>query len=226
MKWLALHLMVLLLSPHVFARGTAGLLNDTSAQELLAKKCIRLGTSEVLPIQFETACQVLAQPHLLEAAQGEYSTGGEVGIPIIETAPGHYYYISETGHRTEMVELYRKQTDACSFDYIVKASGKRFFGRYDVVVHLQVIDAATAGVVYSVRVHAYAHNGVSRFLARRLGVTNRYFKKKTQLISYVARETGLGLCEREEIKLNGPQGNRATPYGLNPELFSGITYPP
>ncbi len=206
MKRFALQMLFTLLATIAFAASTADLVKNTDAADIFEKKCIRLGTSEVLPIEFKTACRVLAQPQLLEAVQKEFvrsiSQTGKVDFPVIRTAPGIYYYINEKGHRADITELYRKQTDKHSFDYVVHASGKRFFGRYDVIIHLQIVDAGPAGIVYSVGTHAYPHNSITRFSARKIAPAKNYFKKKMQLISYVAREIALGLCEKEAFKLD------------------------
>lgn len=205
MKRCVLFLLILLFSTHVFALGTADLLKDEQAKKILGKKCIRLGTNEVLPLKFKTACRVLKQPHLLEAVQNEFirsiSQTGTVDFPVIQTAPGIYYYINEKGHRSDIIERYRKQTDEHSFNYIVQASGKRFFGRYDVIIHLQIIDAGSAGIIYAVSTHAYPHNLITRFSVRKISPVKKYFKKKMQLISYVAREVAIGLCEKEAFQL-------------------------
>lgn len=205
MKRIVRQILIFLISANAFALGTADLLVGADAKELLGKKCIRLGTSEVLLVDFKTACRVLEKSNLLEAIQIEFirsiSQTGEVDFPVIETSPGVFYYINEKGKRSDITELYRKQTDEHSYDYIVQASGKRFFGGFDVIIHLQVIDAGSAGIVYSVNTHAYPRNLVTRFSARNLGPVKNYFKKKMQLISWVAREVALGLSEQETFQL-------------------------
>lgn len=204
MKRFVLHLLALMVAAGSFGIGAADLLDDRAAKAVLAKNCIRLGTSELLPIDFQTACRVLEQSELVQAVQEEFaqsvSGDGKVEFPIIENGDGTFHYTNEKQQRTNLAELYRKQTDPHSFDYIVWASGKRFFGDYDVVIHLQVVDAAPAGIVYSVTTHAYPHNWLTRFSARRIGVTKRYFKKKMRLISTIAREIGTGLCEKEAFR--------------------------
>lgn len=210
MKRFILQLLLLMASFSVYALDTIELVSDPSALEILNKKCIRLGTSEVLPIEFKTACKALEQPRLVQAMQDEFcrtvSNNGEVDFPIVQISRNEYYYFNENGKRSDIKELYKKQTDAHSFDYIVLASGKRFFGKYDVVVHLQIIDAGTAGIIYSVQVHAWPHSWLTRS-SHKIGLTKSFFKKKMKLVSWVAREVGSGLCEQEEKKaaLRGEQ---------------------
>jgi hypothetical protein len=205
MKRFVLQLSVILLSAGAYALGPAELLKDDASRELLNRKCIHLGTSEVLPIRFETACAVLAQPELVDGLQAEYarsvSKNGKVDFPIIGNGPGRCYYINEKGRRTDITELYRRQTNAHSFDYIILAEGKRLFGGYDAIIHLQVIDAGPAGIVYSVSSHTYLHNGLTRFSARNLSPVRKHFRTQMRIISYVAREVGTGLCEEEEVRI-------------------------
>ncbi|WP_136061106.1 hypothetical protein [Pontiella sulfatireligans] len=212
MKRFTLQMIVILIALSSFGLGTADLLGNADAKKVFDKKCIRLGTIEVLPIKFETACRVLKQNELINAVQKEFarsvSNNGEVEFPIIGTGPKQYHYVNEKGKRTDITELYRKQTNAHSFDYIVWASGKRFFGGYDVIIHLRVVDANEAGIIYSVSTHAYPHNWATRFSARKIGITKRYFKKKMKLISYVARQIGLGLCAKDEFKQGLMEGRR------------------
>lgn len=203
MTRLALQIIILLLGINSFALNTADLVSDAEAREILSRKCVRLGTSEVLPISFETACTVLQNPELVAAVQAEFvrsiSENGQVDFPVIGNGDDRYYYINEKGKRTDIVELYRKQTDERFFDYIVMASGKRKFGYYDVIIHLQVTDLGDLGILYSVNVHAWPHNWLTR-TSHKVGLTRSYFKKNMKLISWVAREVGTGLCEQEEIK--------------------------
>ncbi|MDF7798943.1 hypothetical protein P4C99_05685 [Pontiellaceae bacterium B1224] len=228
MKRLALYICLFFLTLSAWAVNTADLVTNPVGLNVLQKKCIRLGTSEVLPIQFETACIVLKQQDLLPAVQEEFarsiSEDGTVDFPVFETDPGTYYYINENGKRTDIVELYRKQTDEHSFNFIVMASGKRFFGRYDVIIHLQVVDAGPAGIIYSVKVHAYPHNWLTR-TSHKIGLTRGFFKKKMQLISWVAREIATGLCEQEEKRhqLTGGSSSTSTsappsPGGTGPSI--------
>jgi hypothetical protein len=185
------------------ALETADFLADSPAKELLEKECIRAATSGMVPIPFDSAARILDQQDLLEIVQAEYarsiSEEGSVKFPIIETAPGHFHYINQKGQRTDIVELYRSQSEDSAFDIILQASGKRFFGHYDVIIHVQVQDASADGVVYTAQVHAYPHNGPMRFFARRMGSVERYFRKNTSNIEWLACSIGQGLAEKEEL---------------------------
>ena len=204
MKWLMLQIFVLLPAGAALGMNTAELLDHSEAREIYNRKCIRLGTSELLPIRFETACGVLESDSLAETVQRELARSvaedHPVAVPTLGNQDGNWFYTDEKGHRTLVRELYRKRTDEQTFDFIVWASGKRFFGKYDVIIHLQLIDAGAAGTLYSVHSHAYPHNRITRFSARNIGPVKRWFKKKMKIISRGARELALRLCEQEEFR--------------------------
>lgn len=194
--------LTLLLLPAA-AMDTAELVNDPDAAAVLSRNCIRLGTSEILPVKFKTAVAVLNDPELVTAVQEEFarsiSKNGKVDFPVFQNGEHRYYYINEYGKRTDITELYRKQTDSASYDYIVMAGGKRRFGYYDVIIHLKVTDLGDLGILYSVNVHAWPHSWFTR-TSHRIGLTRTYFRNNMKLISWIAREIAIGLCEQEEQK--------------------------
>lgn len=203
MKRVLIQLLLCLFSFSAFALNTESLVSDPFVSKILKKKCIRLGTSEVLTLNFDSICKTLNHPQLIQNIQKEFcrsiSETGEVDFPIHNDGNGKYHYINEKGKRTDIVELYKKKTDDFSYDYIVQAYGKRFFGKYNVIIHLQIINTGSGHVVYSVHVHAWPHNWLTRS-AHKMGLTKSFFTKKMKLISWVAREVGTGLCELEEQK--------------------------
>lgn len=188
-------------SPGVFALETTDLLTDAKAKALLEKKCIRADICGVLPSRFDTTTRYLSQPDLIPRIQREYrrsvSKDGTIDFPIVGTGNGTYYYVNEKRQRTDVKELYRRQTSDTTFDLIYHAKGKRFFGKYEVLIHICTIDAGTAGTVYTASVHAYPHNGPIRFFARRFGTAERYFTRKTRTIARVSARICEGLDEAQ-----------------------------
>ncbi|MEN8254367.1 MAG: hypothetical protein ABFR33_02750 [Verrucomicrobiota bacterium] len=186
-----------MVSPVAFALGTADLLNDAAAKALLEKKCIRTEACGVLPARFDAAVGYLNQPDLVQRIQGEYrqsvSKDGTIDFPIVGTGNGTYYYVNEKNQRTDLFELCRRQTSDSTFDLVYHATGKRFFGKYEVLIHIRAIDAGPAGTVYTASVHAYPHNGPVRFFARRFGTVERYFQRKTRLIARVSTRICAGM---------------------------------
>lgn len=183
------------------ALGAIDLLNESPAKALLEKKCISAQTSGQVAVPFRTASDVLKQSDLVQLIQQEYANqrskeGGKAAFPLIATAPGKFHYFNNKGKRTDVQELYRKQTADGTFDYIIQASGKRFFGHYDVIIHLQITDTSETGIAYTAYIHAYPHSGTMRFFARKLGTVERYFKNNTESISDIAQKVGEGLCKQ------------------------------
>lgn len=158
-----------------------------------------------MAVPFDEASATFNQPNLFELVQAEYarsvSKEGKVDIPIIETAPGQYHYFNNKGKRVDLRELYKAKSGGGVYDYILQASGKRFFGRYDVVIHFQMLEAKETGVTYTTQIHAYPHNGALRFFARKLGTVERYFKKNADKIGNIAQSIGEGLTQRKEVIL-------------------------
>ncbi len=188
---------IVLMAGSAFALDRAELLHDPAATALLKKKCIRIVSSGVQSVRFEVVAHLLEQPDLILRIQSEYarsvSKTGTTDFPIIGMGDGHYHYINEKNQRTDIRELYREQTSATTFDLIYLAAGKRFFGKYEALIHIRVIDAGTAGVLYIAEIHAYPHNPPLRFFARRSGRTERYFQRKTQLTAWVTTKICTGL---------------------------------
>ncbi len=204
---------LLLASGNVLALDTSTLLADPAARSLVEKKCIRVETSGFIPVPFDVATGILNHPDFLQSVQDEYarsiSKDGKLKFPIIETTPGSYHYVNAKNQRTDIAELFRGKTEDDAFDLIYHVTGKRFFGTYEVIIHLRAINADAAGVVYTTQIHAYPHNGPLRFLARRLGVVERYFKKNTTTIDWMARKISIGLAERASFQTYQEQQAKA-----------------
>ncbi len=180
----------------VHALNTAALV-DGSAAVLLEKNCIRTEIGGVLPVRFDAAVHYLNQPDLVQRIQGEYrcsvSKDGTVDFPIVGTGNGAYHYVNEKNQRTDLFELYRRQTSDTSFDLIYCARGKRYFGKYEVLIHIRTVDAEAAGTLYIAEIHAYPSNAALRFFARRFGTVERYFQRKTRLIAQVSHKICIGM---------------------------------
>ena len=179
-----------------FALDTPALVNGHAA-ELLEKKCIQSVTSGLLPARFDAVARYLSHPDLVQRIQREYrrsvSKDGTIDFPIIENGNGSYFYINEKNQRTDLFELYRRQTSDSTFDLIYHAKGNRYFGKYEVLTHIRAIDAGAAGTIYIASVYAYPHNGPMRFFARRFGTVERYFQRKTRIIARVSSKICIGL---------------------------------
>lgn len=188
----------------VMAANTTDLLDTPVDERLFGKKAIQLGTSAVLPLPFDRVAKTMEKPGLLETICREYvqsKQGADLAeIPLVETSPGHYAFFNEKGQRTDITELYRKQTDAQSFDYILLTSGKRFFGHYDAIIHIRIVDVGEVGAVYTANIHAYPHNAATRFFTKRLRVARQYFKTRIRIISRAGQTALVARCEKEPLE--------------------------
>ena len=186
---IALAVLIFALALDSPALDTAALVDGPTA-ELLEKNCIRTDIGGVLPVRFETAVALLNQPDLILHIQEEYrlsvSKDGTSDFPIIATGDGAYHYINEKGQRTDFFELYREQTSETAFDLIYLAHGKRYFGKYEVLIHVRAVNAEAAGTLYIAEIHAYPRNAALRFFARRFGTAEHYFQRKTRLVAHVS----------------------------------------
>ena len=196
------------------ALDTATLLKGRPEAALLEKNCIRADVGGVLPVRFETAAKWLGRPDLIEQVQREYretvSKDGTIDFPIVGTGNGNYHYVNEKNQRTDISELCRKRTSATTFDLAYLAEGKRYFGKYETLIHIHVVDAGAAGTIYTASIYAYPHNPLVRFFARRKGRVEKYFHRKTLFIARIATQ----IC----LELDDPFAN-----SLHPDLLSSTT---
>lgn len=181
---------------------------DGDAARLLTRKCIQIQAGGLLPADFDATTRYLSQPDLVQRIQQEYrrsvSKDGTVDFPVLSTGQGSYYYINENNQRTDIIEQYRRQTSVSSFDLIYYATGKRFFGKYEALIHIRAIDAGPAGTIYAASVYAYPHNGATRFLARHLGTTERYFRRKARMIARVSARICIGMDDQMTYAYRAP----------------------
>ncbi len=208
MKRFLLQMAVLLFPIGVFALGTELLLDNAEAKALLGKNCIQTEISGILPTRFDVAVRYLNQPNLVQCIQEEYrrsaSKDGTIDFPIVETGNGVYYYVNEKNQRTDLFELCRQQTSDTTFDLIYHAMGKRYFGKYEVLIHIRTIDARPAGTIYVATIYAYPHNGPLRFFARRFGTVERYFQRKTRLVAWVSTQICNGMDDTPPFSYQPP----------------------
>ena len=141
------------------------------------------------------------------------SKDGSVDFPIVETGNGAYYYLNEKNQRTDISELCRKRTSNVTFDLAYLAEGKRYFGKYETLIHIHVVDAGAAGTIYTTSIHAYPRNPLVRFFARRKGKAERYFRSKALLIARVSTRICLGLDAPSSYSLQpNPHSATSIPY--------------
>lgn len=171
---------------------------DLSAQAVLARPCILVTTTGQLPLAYSGMARVFASPNLLGDVQREYARqlppGQKPEFVIEQTAPGTYQYVNREGHESNIREVHRAEHEGPVTELVLHTSGRRFFGRFEAVVHVAVFPLPQNQLGYTAIVHAYPENGLSRFLARHLGWVERYFHSKTRDIEVLSTRLGEALC--------------------------------
>lgn len=190
-------------SQYSLALDTLALLESGPSKMLLeSKKPIYAETQGSVPIRFSRALDVLQQPELMTNVQRAYceliAEGGTPEFTINQTSTNTYYYINKDGERTDITEVLKRKTSDTTFDMVLYSAGQRFFGNYQALIHVQIVDVGNGSVSYVSSVYAYPENAVSRFFARHLGLVNRYFKSKTSQMTDIITAISCRLCGQVE----------------------------
>ncbi|MDF7800814.1 hypothetical protein P4C99_15170 [Pontiellaceae bacterium B1224] len=190
------------------ALDTLSLLDDGPSKSLLEnKKPIYAEISGRVPVEFSDALTVFEMPDFLQRVQDEY--GNQIDdeespeFVINQTSSNTYFYVNRKGERTDITEELRKKTSDETIDLILYSYGKRSFGKYRSLVHIQVSDDGHGGSRYAASIYAYPENAFSRFFVRHLGLIERYFKNKTDEMTELFTDIICSLCSKgdEEKKL-------------------------
>lgn len=172
------------------------------AGALLSKHTIPVHRRGTLAIDPADACALLARTNLLELVQQQYARqlpAGQVPEFVVRnTGTNTYAYVNRHGHRSAVTEVGRLQLADDGFAILFYMSGERDFGMFESLAYVTVARAATVGHCrYEVVVHAYPHGRVRRFIARHLGLVDRYFRDKTLEMEALVTDLCQALCERE-----------------------------
>ena len=192
-----------LLPPAAPALDTLVLLDAGPPKVLLeSRKPILAETTGQVPVDFDRALEVFSEPTLIQDVQEVYceliAEDGTPAIVISQSGSNTYFYVTRKGERTDITEVIRRKTDKDTFDLVFYSTGRRFFGEYETVIHVQVTDAGKESVHYKARVYAYPENAFSRFFARHLGLVERYFRKKTAHLAEIITTVSYSLCNEAE----------------------------
>ena len=188
--------------------------SDAGAEAVLARRCIVVTTTGQLALAYAGMARAFASPDLLGDLQREYAhqlpAGEQPEFIIQQTSPGSYHYVNRLGQESFIREVHRAEHAGPVTELVLHAWGRRFFGRYEAVIHVAVYPVEPGELGYTAVVHAYPENGVSRFLARHLGLVERYFRSKTAEIEALSSRLGAALCA-PELALSPPGETRPGP---------------
>ena len=186
-----------LIDPEVDPVGSL-LETNTLATAVLEKKNIFVETEGSIEVDFPSALRAIELDDLLGHIEDawEVTEGEEVLFDILQEDEVTYTYTDRKNRPTKVIELGRfvtvNEDGEDQLDSIFHSSGKRFFGKFELLSHMTVIaDPDQEGWTrYHTRVYVYPRNGFSRFFARHLGLVERFFKKETSNIEgYATRIT-------------------------------------
>ena len=171
---------------------------DEESRRVLALPCIVVTTTGRMDLAYSGMARAFASPDLLGDVQREYARQLPVGeqpeFVIEQVATGSYHYVNREGQESFIREVHRGEHEGPVTELALHTWGRRFFGRYEAVIHVAVRPAGARHVEYTAVVYAYPQNGVSRFLARHLGLVERYFRNKTDEIEQLSVKLGAALC--------------------------------
>jgi hypothetical protein len=181
---------------------TLSLLEDGPSKALLENtKPIVAEIRGRVPVEFSNALTVFERPDFLQCVQEEYGSqiGDEVQPEFVikQSSTNTYFYVNRKGERTDITEELRKKTSDSTIDLVLYSHGKRSFGKYRSLVHIQVSDDGQGGSVYVASIYAYPENGFSRFFVRHLGLIERYFKNKTDEMAELFTAIICNLCNKD-----------------------------
>lgn len=176
---------------------TRALLTHEDSCALLSKKYIYAETGGAVPVCFDRALTVFREESFLSLVQAEYEkmmpAENSPEFVIEPCGPDAWFYVNRKGERTDLFETAARREGEDLFHLVYFSEGRRFFGLYQALIHIRL--TRTAGTsAYHVAVYAYPENGVSRFVARRLNLVERYFRSKTDEISDLAVQISTRLC--------------------------------
>ena len=172
--------------------------HDDASAALLDRKYIHVEAEGGVEIVFADAMLAFMRENLLDDVQQAYAEllpeGEEPEFEIQQASAGRYFYENRKGEKSFITEVCRRVEPSGEMTLVFHVRGKRFFGTFESLVHIEVRAAAETPTAYRVAVYAYPHNGLSRFLARHLNLVERYFHSKTDAMVKLVTRIGHRLC--------------------------------
>lgn len=157
--------------------------SDERAARVLESDPIRVEARGCVDLAFPAALAVFLSDDGLLQVQAAYAAllpaGEEPEFTIEQASPRHYFYVNKRGQRSDVFELFRRQTGARRLEVVYYVTSTRFLGPFKALVHVTATDAGAAGVGYHLDVYAYPERAVPRFFARHLHVVERFFRRKS-----------------------------------------------
>lgn len=167
-------------------------------QALLARNTIRVEGAGALAVNFADAVRVLAQSNLLTRVQEEYARslpeGQKPEFVLTPMASNAWSFVNRKNQYSEVHEIGRAPLGTNGLMTAFYSKGERFFGDFESATVIAVTADGPGRVRYDVRVFAFPHQVFCRFVARHLGLVERFFRGKTAEIEGIATRVCRRLC--------------------------------
>lgn len=192
---------------------------DEAALAITTKPALRYEAAGTATAPFSEMVRVFASTSLLADIQVEYERllpeGETPEFTIEQTGPTAYGYVNREDETSTIREI-RRHEAADYVEVVYHASGERFFGRFDAVIHIRVAPETDDAVAYTARVLAYPASRFLRVLAR-FPLVDLYFQRKTREVAGLSVRIGEALCARRDVSratVPGPETTFLQPLEL------------
>jgi hypothetical protein len=166
---------------------------------LLARNTIQVEGHGTLPVDFRVAVRVLSQSNLLDRVQEEYARslpeGRKPEFVLHPAGSNTWTFVNRHGQHSEVCEVARVPVASNALAAVFYAKGERFFGLFESLTFIRAAADDKGHIGYTVRVLAYPHQPVCRFVIRHLGLAERFFQEKTKELEGVSARICGRLCE-------------------------------
>ncbi len=173
--------------------------DDPRVAAVLQQRTINASGNGAVPIHYADIVSAFSREDLLDQVQAEYARmlkpGQKPEFVVQKTGPRTYAYKNRKHEHSEIHELFRGAAGTNRFEVEYYVSGERFFGKFQSVILVGVAPQDGAHSTYDVQVYAYPEAALPRFLARHLGLVERYFKSKTRDMERMATQICTRLCQ-------------------------------
>jgi hypothetical protein len=162
--------------------------NRSDVKDLFSKTCLHLSSDGTVDADFSALLKINARNGLLDAVQREYAAmlpeGEEPEFKVKEVAAGEYVYTNRKQQTSHLNEILRNLQPDGMLHAVFIVRGERFFGRFKALVHVEIENAGSQQVHYSVDVFAWPENVFTRLVARGMHfAVESFFRRKTRYMT-------------------------------------------
>ena len=112
----------------------------------------------------------------------------KAGTHEIEEEPVVYDYRNSKGETSRITDVHRQWVDNDTFEFVLFVEGKRFFGPFMTLVHVQIHELEEGHFQFDADVYAYPVYSFYRFFMKNLNLIESYFEDHTDEFVIQARK--------------------------------------